>query len=80
MSSTIIKDASAAYQPWQLPVVEDISAAVANAKDDKASGLLTAEKIEQIQAQAYQEAYEAGYSEGRVAGLASGQQEVNRNI
>lgn len=58
MSKIISKDSTTGYQPWQLPMVEDVSAAVADAKGNKASGLLTAEKIEQIQAQAYKEAYD----------------------
>jgi flagellar assembly protein FliH len=78
MSKVILKGASTDYQRWELPVVEDVSAAVANAKEDRVSGLLTAEKIEQIQAQAYQEAYDAGFAKGREEGLASGQGEVQQ--
>lgn len=79
MSNKVIdKEASGAYERWQLPLVEDVSGAVANAKLDKASGLLTAEKIERIQAQAYKEAYDAGLAKGHEEGLAAGQSEVQR--
>jgi flagellar assembly protein FliH len=78
MSKIIDKEASGEYQRWQLPLVEDVSAAVANAKKDKASGLLTAEQIERIQAQAYKEAYDEGFQQGRQAGLSAGQAEMQR--
>lgn len=78
MSRIIAKDSTVEYQTWQLPMVEDVSAAVADAKGNKASGLLTAEKIEQIQAQAYKEAYDAGYLKGHQEGVATGQFEVDR--
>lgn len=78
MSKIISKDSTTGYQPWQLPMVEDVSAAVADAKGNKASGLLTAEKIEQIQAQAYKEAYDAGLRKGHQEGMATGQVEANQ--
>lgn len=79
MSNKLIdKEDSGAYERWQLPLVEDVSGAVANAKRDKMSGLLTAEKIERIQAQAYKEAYDAGFAKGHAEGIGAGQQEIQR--
>jgi len=60
-------------------MVEDVSGAVANAKDDKAPGLMTAEQIERIQNQAYKEAYEAGFAKGREEGMMSGRDEIAHN-
>jgi len=60
-------------------MVEDVSGAVANAKDDKAPGLMTAEQIERIQNQAYKEAYEAGFAKGREEGMAAGKDEITCN-
>ncbi len=60
-------------------MVEDISAAVANAKGDRSPGLMTAEQIERIQNQAYKEAYETGFAKGRDEGMASGRAEIVRN-
>ena len=59
--------------------MEDVSAAVANAKDDKTPGLMTAEQIERIQSQAFKEAYETGFAKGRAEGMAAGQEEITRN-
>jgi flagellar assembly protein FliH len=78
MTKVIIKDSADAYRRWDIPVVEDVSAAVANAKQDKAPGLMTAEQIERIQAQAFKEAYDAGMQEGRQAGMAAGQAEIEK--
>jgi flagellar assembly protein FliH len=80
MSRLISSESSANYQTWQLPLVEDVSAAVALAKNDKAPGLLTAEKIEAIQKQAYKEAYDAGFAKGRQDGVATGTKQVNEKI
>jgi len=79
MVKLISKHSTDQYQRWDLPMVEDISGAVANAKDDKAPGLMTAEQIERIQNQAYKEAYEAGFVKGREEGMASGKGEIVRN-
>jgi flagellar assembly protein FliH len=78
MTKVIIKDSADAYRRWDIPVVEDVSAAVANAKQDKAPGLMTAEQIERIQAQAFKEAYDAGMQEGRQAGMAAAQEEIEK--
>ncbi len=79
MVKLISKQSTDHYQRWDLPRVEDVSGAVANAKDDKAPGLMTAEQIERIQNQAYKEAYEAGFAKGREEGMASGKDEIARN-
>ncbi len=77
MSKVISKETTQDYQRWDLPIVEDVSAAVENAKHGKAPGLMTAEQIERIQAQAFKEAYDAGYEKGRREGMASGKTEVD---
>ncbi|NOX92590.1 MAG: flagellar assembly protein FliH [Gammaproteobacteria bacterium] len=79
MVKLISKKSTDQYQRWDLPMVEDVSGAVANAKDDKAPGLMTAEQIERIQNQAYKEAYEAGFAKGREEGMVSGKDEIARN-
>lgn len=79
MVKLISKDSTDRYQRWDLPMVEDVSGAVANAKDDKAPGLMTAEQIERIQNQAFKEAYEAGFVKGREEGMASGKNEIAHN-
>jgi len=79
MVKLISKKSTDQYQRWDLPMVEDVSGAVANAKDDKAPGLMTAEQIERIQDQAYKEAYEAGFAKGREEGMMSGQDEIAHN-
>jgi len=78
MSKIIDKEISGDFQRWELPLVEDVSGAVADAKKDRSSGLMTAEKIERIQAQAHKEAYDAGFKEGRQAGLKAGEAEARR--
>jgi flagellar assembly protein FliH len=78
MSKIIDKEISGGFQRWELPLVEDVSGAVADAKKDKTSGLMTAEQIERIQAQAHKEAYDEGFNEGRQAGLKAGEAEVRR--
>ena len=76
VSKIISKDSTERYQRWDLPLVEDVSKAVENAKHNKAPGLMTAEQIERIQAQAYKEAYDAGFEKGRTEGMAAGQGEI----
>ena len=76
MSKLITKNDSANFQRWNLPIVEDVSGAVANAKEDKAPSLMTAEQIERIQAQAYKEAYDSGFQKGRQQGMLVGQNEI----
>jgi flagellar assembly protein FliH len=78
MPKLITKNDSANFQRWNLPIVEDVSGAVANAKEDKAPGLMTAEQIERIQAQAYKEAYDSGFKKGHQQGMQAGQSEIAR--
>lgn len=79
MVKLISKKSTERYQRWDLPMVEDVSGAVANAKGDRTPGLMTAEQIERIQKQAFKEAYEAGFTKGRAEGMASGKDEIIRN-
>ena len=80
MSKVISREATQDFRRWDLPIVEDVSAAVKNAKHDKSPGLMTAEQIERIQKQAYKEAYDAGYKKGQQEGLRSGQRESDYKI
>lgn len=54
------------YERWQVPRVEDAVALAGGGKgrSPDGAGLLTAERIEQIQNQAREEAYAAGYQQG----------------
>lgn len=76
MSKVISRDATHGFERWDLPIVEDVSAAVENAKHGKAPGLMTAEQIERIQKQAFKEAYDEGYQKGRQEGMAAGKNEI----
>lgn len=78
MTKLITKDAGDLYKRWNLPIVEDVSSAVENAKHNKAPSLLTAEQIERIQAQAYKEAYDAGFIKGREDGTVAGASEISQ--
>lgn len=79
MSNKIISgDSVSDVQRWALPMVEDVSSQISAIKKDRIPPLLTAEKIEKIQAQAHQEAYDAGFIKGRREGLKSGQDEAVR--
>ena len=76
MSKVISRDTSHGFERWDLPIVEDVSAAVKDAKDGMAPGLMTAEHIERIQNQAFKEAYDEGFKVGRKEGMASGKGEA----
>ena len=76
MSRVISCEETDEFQRWDLPIVENVSAAVKDAKHGNAPGLMTAEQIERIQTQAYKEAYEAGFKKGRTEGRATGQNEA----
>lgn len=71
MSKIIPGDQSNHYQSWATPEVDGISAQTP-AKDGNQVGLPTAEQLEQIQQQAYEEAHKQGFE----AGLKKGQQEI----
>ncbi len=78
MSKLIDKEeADGGYQRWKPPQVADLSTAGA---DVSASSLLTAEQLENIQAQAYKEAWDEGFNKGRQEGLAAGQAEITRRV
>ena len=77
MSRGIIKNSSS-YQRLELPIVEDVSAAVADAKQNKSSGLMTAEQLQRIQEQAYKEAHDAGFAKGYKEGIQSGKHEITQ--
>ncbi|NOX76951.1 MAG: flagellar assembly protein FliH [Gammaproteobacteria bacterium] len=77
MPKLIEKAQTEKFSAWELPLVEDVSGAVEDARHDKASGLLTAEHIERIQAQAYKEAYDAGFAKGHQQGVVSGEAEIS---
>ena len=76
MSKVISRDTTHGFERWDLPIVEDVSAAVDDAKQGKAPSLMTAEQIERIQKQAFKEAYDEGFKQGRQDGMASGKGEV----
>lgn len=80
MSKLISRESTEGFQRWDLPIVEDVSAAVSNAKHGQSPGLMTAEQIERIQKQAYKEAYDAGYKKGQQEGLRAGQNESEYKI
>ncbi len=76
MGSKLIDKAKAdeGYQRWELPQVAELPAADIEAVSP--SSLLTAEQLENIQAQAYKEAWDEGFIKGREKGLAAGQAEI----
>jgi len=76
MSKVISRDTTHGFERWDLPIVEDVSAAVNDAKHGKAPGLMTAEQIERIQKQAFKEAYDEGFQKGRQEGKVSGKSEI----
>lgn len=76
MSKVISRDTTHGFERWDLPIVEDVSGAVSDAKHGKAPGLMTAEQIERIQKQAFKEAYDEGFKKGRVDGAAAGKGDI----
>lgn len=76
MSKVISRDANHGFERWDLPIVENVSAAVEDAKHGKAPSLMTAEQIERIQKQAFKEAYDTGFKKGRQEGMVSGKSEI----
>lgn len=65
--SKILREGEAGdYQRWQVPEVEDAMAfgGAGRSHSQDGAGLLTAERIEQIQSQAREEAFAAGYQQG----------------
>ncbi len=78
MGSKLIDKAKAdeGYQRWELPQVAELPAA--DIEELSPSSLLTAEQLENIQTQAYKEAWDDGFIKGREEGLAAGQAEIVR--
>ncbi len=70
------KSADEGYQRWQPPQMVERIPPGGVAVEGSQAGLLTAEQLEKVQAQAYKEAWDAGFSKGREAGLAAGQQDI----
>lgn len=86
MSKVIPKEQLTAYQRWELNAFEEHGDSEYLTPRDLAGrdmnpsqvSLPTAQDLENIQQQAWQEAYALGLEEGRKAGLASGQEEAQR--
>ncbi|HEB93185.1 MAG TPA: flagellar assembly protein FliH [Gammaproteobacteria bacterium] len=76
MGSKLIDKAKAdeGYQRWELPQVAELPAT--DIEEVSPSSLLTAEQLENIQAQAYKEAWDEGFIKGREKGLAAGRAEI----
>lgn len=88
MSKVIPKEQLTAYQRWELGSVEEAGAAsvsphsnpTAAGKDESLRvALPTAEQLEQLHQEAWQEGYNLGLEEGRKAGYAAGAGEVERH-
>lgn len=76
MSRILREGETGDYQRWQVPRVEDamVSLQTGKGRAQDGAGLLTAERIEQIQ----QQAREEGYSEGYQQGLDGAREEIER--
>lgn len=68
MSKVISKEQLEGYRTWAPPAVDGPDAGGAPVAAPAASNLLTASQLEQVQKQAYDEAYAVGLREGRAAG------------
>lgn len=77
MSKVISRDTTHGFERWDLPIVEDVSAAVKDARHGNVPGLMTAEQIERIQRQAFKEAYDEGFQKGRQEGMVAGKSEID---
>lgn len=80
MSRILSEQTNTHYKVWELPKVEGTSINADKGGEEKKNGPLTAEEIEKIQAQAYQEAYDAGFIKGQRDGLAAGAGEVGEKL
>lgn len=82
LSKTIYKNATTSYRAWQLPDVEDGDLVQdplpPETENQDGANLLTAQQLEELQKQAYQEAFERGRKEGFEYGLREGR-EAGRN-
>lgn len=68
ITTKVIRDDNGEYQRWELPQVNEDSAALS-------FGLVTADKLGKIQDQAYKEAQEAGFQKGYKEGAEKARQE-----
>ena len=75
MSKVIAGDDAQEFRSWSIPELQSNTSdrGQAQAQNSGRQGLLTAEKIAEIQAQAYQE----GFSQGRKEGIAAGKSEIS---
>ena len=88
MSAKVIpKERLTAYQRWELGGLEHAegpeaqpAAPAAGAEESVAAMLPTAEELERLQQQAWQEGFREGREEGRRAGLAAGLQEGRGHV
>lgn len=68
-------------QQVQLPAVEGITSGAMHASSEHhALRMPTAEEIEALQKQAYEEAYAEGFKRGKGEGLAAGRQEIQQQV
>jgi flagellar assembly protein FliH len=87
MSKVIPKEQLTAYQRWELAAFDDAADTLARPQthptqdetDDKVV-LPTAEEIEQLHQEAWSEGYQLGLAEGRKAGLAAGQNDIEQRL
>lgn len=81
MSKVIPKEQLTAYQRWELGAIEDRRPQPqAGHADDTRIVLPTAEELEHIHQQAWQEGYALGLEEGRKAGHDSGRGEIDARL
>lgn len=79
MSSKIIdKDDTVTVDRWDYPSVDDSAAQALKGAQGSTAHLLTARQVDDLQAQAHQEAYERGYEEGLAAGHVESAARVDR--
>lgn len=67
MSKVISPEAADAFSRWRVPAIDEARAAEPEAQAES-TGLLTAEKLHEIQSQAYEEGFALGKQEGLAAG------------
>jgi len=93
MSKVIPKEQLTAYQRWELAAFDDASAPATGhplrpaeteqnppPSPDSKVVLPTAEEIERLHQEAWQDGYQLGVEEGRKAGLAAGQETIDRHV
>ena len=90
MSKVIPKEQLTAYQRWELAAFDEVTPAanplpatpvVAEPEVSEPKVVLpTAEELERLHQEAWQEGYQLGMEEGRKAGLAAGQEDIDRQL